>query len=148
MESSADTRTLKIVANNSTLEEEVYKVTTDGISLITFGINETFDPPLQLLKFPMRVGDGFDWSGTFTSGKPLPTNAEITTAAESISLATGAAQAVRVDVLLKLSDGSPQPSERRMVFWFVKGEGPVRRDFGDDVREPRVEVAGNSGGSN
>lgn len=142
LEARTTERELQLINEGVVMEKETYRVTTEGIWLVKLRdgeTGETFVPALPLLQFPMRVGDSFSWDGKMIIGnRALPTSGRIQTGAETISLATGPTEAVRVEILLELRDGSPRPAQRRLTFWFVKGEGPLRRDYGgQEIREPR-----------
>ncbi len=136
-------RTLLIRNEEVVIEKEVYQVDDQGIALARIGPGEgdQFDPPLTLIRFPAKEGDKVEWKGSQRFGATRGVNATAvsTTQTEVVSLATGSAQAIRVDVEITLDDGSPQKSKRRLEFWFVNGSGPVKRDFGaSQVREPRL----------
>ncbi|MCH8273856.1 MAG: hypothetical protein IH851_03615 [Armatimonadetes bacterium] len=141
-------RTLRALRDGDLMDEEVYIVTTEVIEIeqIPPGAGERFDPPIPLLWSSMRIGDEREWKGKVLYGKQgIPTEATVKTSVESVTLATGPAETVYVEVNLRMDDGSPKKAERRLRFWFVKGEGPVKRDFGEQVREPRAESDADAG---
>jgi len=37
-----------------------------------------------------------------------------------------------------MMDSTPKEALRRLDFWFADGLGPVKRDYGNQVREPRA----------
>lgn len=134
------TRVLKLISDKVVVEEEHYSLTTDGLTLIRIGPTpgETFEPGLPVLKFPSSVGDSWKWTGKIKIGdRSIDAEAEIKTRSESVQFATGRATPIVSEISLKLNDGSPTPAQRRFTFWIVKGEGPVKRDFGNQLREPR-----------
>jgi hypothetical protein len=142
MKVSGEARVLSVAKDGAVIDEESYIVKSDGVYLARKGTagGDTFEPPIPLLKYPSKVGDKYEWTGTVSSGGPdrIKSEASITTSAESLSLATGTHEAVRVSIALLIHDG-PKPAERKMSFWFVKGQGPVKRDFGtNQVRVPRA----------
>jgi len=138
MQTEGTTRTIMISKDGVPIEEEVYEVTTQQIAIKSMGTGETFEPPLPLIKFPMSVGDTFDWDGKIVfAGHELIGKAKIVTSRDTPDLATGPRETLKVSVELELSDGSPKPAKRRLDYWFAEGVGPVRRDYGNQVRTPR-----------
>jgi hypothetical protein len=133
-----NTRTIKIFKDGVPIEEEVYIVTTEQISVKSMGTGETFDPPLPLIKLPMSVGDTFDWTGKIVfAGHELEGKAKAVTSRDTPDLATGPRETLRVAVELEISDGSPKPATRKLDYWFAEGVGPIRRDYGNQLRTPR-----------
>ena len=138
---SDQTIIIQAIKEGIVLDEEIYRVTTEGVWLLQIGEGEEFEPGITLLKYPMKIGDKFDWKGHLVYGnRKIKSDAVVTTRTETISLATGSAEAVKSEVVLKIHDGSPTPAERKLDIWFVKGEGPVKRDFGNRIREPRTKT--------
>lgn len=130
---------LAIQRNGVTLEEEVYDVDTKGISAVQLGTGERLDPPLPLLELPMRIGEEFGWTGDVIVGSTkIPAEATISTERSRPDLPTGPVEAVHVVVILRMMDGTPKEALRRLDFWFADGLGPIKRDYGNQVREPRV----------
>lgn len=132
------TRTIKISKDGVPIEEEVYIVTTEQVAVKSLGTGETFDPPITLIKFPMTIGDAFDWEGKIVfAGHDMVGKAKAVTSRDTPDLATGPKETLRVAVELEISDGSPKPAMRRLDYWFAEGVGPIRRDYGNQVRTPR-----------
>ena len=69
-----------------------------------------------------------------------PATAEIDSSIGKVTMVDGPQTAVRVDVRLHMpAFGDSGAGRRALVFWFVKGRGLVRREFGSEsVREPTV----------
>jgi len=129
---------IELLAHGQVLETESYKV-TDKAFLLAHAAGEHYKDPLPLLKFPMKVGDTWNWVGTMTAGDaPHKAQAVVSTTSESILLPTaGATETVLVVVDLSIAGGGPTPAKRRMRFWFAKNMGLVKRQFGDaSSREP------------
>lgn len=147
---STDTeREVKIFNGDVLLESEQYSVSAEGIGLKSFGPaeGETYDPPIPLVKQPMTVGEKIEWSGTYNvHDRRIPATATTETVVEQLPLATGAIETLRCQVDLLIDDGSKQNVKRTVIVWFAKGLGPVKRDFGKQVRAPRVESS--EGGKN
>ncbi len=130
---------LAIQRSGVILEEEVYAVDTKGISAVQLGTGEGLDPALPLLQLPMHVGEEFDWTGAVIVGKTkIPAEATISTERSRPDLPTGPVEAVHVVVMLRMMDGTPKEALRRLDFWFADGLGPIKRDYGNQVREPRA----------
>ena len=120
------------------LEHEAYTVDASRFALWRAG-GELYDPVIPLLTDPLKVGSKWEWKGQMrlaVDGKPAegPTTSTPATAAVSLvndqlNLRSGASEALRVDVLLKMDSGTAQPAERKLSFWFVAGKGMVKREF-------------------
>lgn len=126
-----------LTAHGQVFETETYE-DNDG-SFAFVGIDDQFEPPLPLLKFPMRIGDKWEWKGTLKSATVShPATATVTTARDNLFLAgQGDLETLRSDVRLFLDSGTPTPAERKLTFWFVQGRGIVRREIGTaTIRQP------------
>jgi hypothetical protein len=131
------TYTIEIVGDGEPIESEVYRVDKGAISAVRLGTGETADPPIPLMKFPMTVGDKFDWSGQIAVGdRTLQASAVVSSEISRPDLATGPVEAVHIHVELEISGGTQREANRRLDFWFAEGKGPVMRDYGNQVREP------------
>ena len=138
MESSGNTRTIKVTRDGVPIEEEVFFVTAESVAVKSLGTGERFDPPLMLFKVPFTIGDSFEWSGNIDlAGPAIKASAKSVTSRDRPDLATGPREALKVAVDLIIDDGSPKPALRKLDFWFVDGVGPVRRDYGNQIRTPR-----------
>jgi hypothetical protein len=133
-----NTFTIQLKSYGQLFEREVYAYDAGSFSL-SDAAGETYDKPLTLLKFPMNVGDSWRWTGTMTSGnEPHKATAQISTSSEQLLLAEGGAtDSILVVVDLNLESGGPNDATRKLRFWFVKGKGLVKRQFGiGSTREP------------
>lgn len=123
-------------------ETERYTSTDQDFCVLDAG-GEVYDPPIPLIKYPMRVGDEWDWTGRIMTGQqPHPAKAKVTTASEAMMVNGGTVPAaVRVQVELQIDSGRPNaPSKRMLTFWIAPDMGVVRRSFGDySSREPAEE---------
>jgi len=129
---------LVLIANDVVMDREVYHRDDKELS-ITFGAGEAFSPPIPLMRFPMRVGDTFDWSGVMMSNnRARGARAKVTSAVAKTDTGEGNETGVRVHVALDILPEQKGPGiKRSMTFWIVEGKGVVRREFGSDsVREP------------
>jgi hypothetical protein len=144
--SNDSTREIRVIANSEEIESEVYKVTEQEIALSHIGIGkalggETYNPPLTLVKFPMSVDGKVEWRGKLLIGdREFDASAVTVSKREQISLPTGTLETLHLQATLKISDGASMVSERKFEFWFGMGLGPVKRDFGNQVRIPRKPV--------
>lgn len=118
------------------VDREVYISEVDGFHLV-HAAGENFDPPLPLLKFPMRVGAKWAWRGTTTAeGAAQAARASVRTAIGRIPVAGHLENAVEVNVDLEMGTDTANPMSRQLQLWFVKGHGVVKRSFGEEsVRE-------------
>jgi hypothetical protein len=129
---------IELRAHGQTFEQERY---VDGPTAFSFHgtSDETYVPDIDLVRFPMHVGDSWDWSGTVSSGGiSRKASAEVKTSPKSLYFGDASAQAIEVEVDLSLfSQGEKLPASRKLKFDFVPGQGILRREFGDaSVREP------------
>ena len=93
---------------------------------------EFYQPPVPLLKFPMNIGDSWEWSGKSVSGdQPHKGRAKITTSSQT--------SLVKVQVDLELESGGPNPAKRTLTFWFSPGKGVVKREFGESSSRISLE---------
>lgn len=121
-----------------TFEHEAYRFDKSRFSLWRAG-GELYDPVIPLLIDPIIAGSKWDWSGKMilaADGTPstspesvTPANATVSLSNDKLNLRAGAVDAMRVDVLLKMDSGGPTKAERKLSFWFVKGQGLVKREF-------------------
>lgn len=126
-----DSLTFDLRSYDQSFEQEVYKF--DGASFnLAYAAGDNYEPALPLLKFPMNVGDEWQWSGTMTSGNlPHKATAVVKTSTEQVLLpGAGATNCVLVGVDLAIDSGGPNPATRKLRFWFVKNGGLVKRQFG------------------
>jgi hypothetical protein len=104
------------------MEVERYMVTEDRF-LLKEAAAEEFDPPIPLIQFPLEVGSTWKWKGVMRSGDiDHPADATIGTTEERTQLI--------VTVDLRMESGGQKPSLRKLVFWFERGRGIMRRELG------------------
>ncbi len=135
---SGDNMTLELEAHGQTFETENYSVNNNAFELIDVA-DEHYEPNLPLLKFPMRIGDKWEWKGTMTSGQePHNATAVVTSTSDSVLLpGSGTVDTVLVVVDLSIDSGGPTPATRKLRFWFAKDKGLIKRQFGTgSSREP------------
>jgi hypothetical protein len=122
-------------------ETEGYQSQSDNFALVN-AAGETYEPPIALLRFPMNVGDSWDWKGKMMTG-PVAHDAEatVTTSSDKVDMGGSQADAVRVDLDLRMDSGTDKPALRRLEFWFVKGKGVVKREFGSSTSREPLEAA-------
>ena len=120
------------------VDQEIYDDNGSTFAL-AHAAGENFQPPLPLLNFPMHIGDSWDWSGTTTlENSTHPAKAAVRTSVSRTVIKGSPENAVEVDVDLQMGLDTPTVMRRQLKFWFVKGQGIVRRSFGEEsVREPR-----------
>jgi hypothetical protein len=138
MKIEGTTRTIEISREGVPIEDEVYVVTQDAIAIKSLSTSEAFDPPLVLIKMPLAIGDTYEWEGKIDfAGPAIDATAKVVTSKDTPDLPTGPRETVRVAVELRIDDGSPKPAIRKLDFWFAEGVGPIRRDYGNQLRTPR-----------
>ena len=128
----------EISAHGQVFESETYSVGETTFDLLDVA-GEHYEPKMPLLKFPMRVGDQWQWSGTMTAGeKPHKAQATVTSTDDSVLLpGSGSTDTILVVVDLSIESGGPTPATRKLRFWFAKDKGLIKRQFGiGSSREP------------
>ena len=130
--------TIELRAHGETFERERY---FDGPASFSFRgtDDETYSPDVELIRFPMRVGDSWGWTGTVSSGGiSRKADAVIKSGPKDLYIGGVPKEAVEVVVDLSLySQGYKIPATRKLKFDFVQGQGIIRREFGDaSIREP------------
>lgn len=124
---------ISLLYNQELFEKELYQNSGETFGLVN-AAGETYKPPIPLLQFPMHVGDTLNWNGTMFTG-PAGRDAKATIRSRDDKVDMGDAQtdALRVDVDLEISSGANVPANRHLAFWFVKGKGLVKREFGSST---------------
>ena len=121
------------------IERESYLDLPDRFELAQ-AAEESFQPPIDLIRYPFISGHSSRWSGTMISGKSsLDANGTITADMRNAYLGGVQRKTIHVDVVLtmKSQSGSALP-QRRMSFDFVIRGGLQGREFGEaSRREPR-----------
>jgi hypothetical protein len=118
------------------VESEKYFSSKDIFSFAATA-HEKYDPPLNLIRYPLTVGDSWDWSGDVIIGKNrTKASAKITSSADSLNLSAGKTETLLITVDLTY-EGKSAPSVRQLKFWFKPGLGLIRRElWGSSTREP------------
>ncbi len=130
--------TIEISAHGQVFENETYQIGDKSFDLLDVA-GEHYEPKLPLLRFPMRIGETWDWTGRMTAGEePHKATATITSTSDSVLLpGSGSTDTVLVIVDLSIESGGPTPANRKLRFWFAKDKGLVKRQFGiGSSREP------------
>lgn len=119
----------EMITRDQVLETERYGVSPKHFQLIEANL-ETFEPPIELLRFPMNVGARWDWSGHLVSGdrKHQATALVISEVDGPIENLTGT-ESMRIDVQLSIDSGAGKPASRELSFWFMPKQGVVSRKF-------------------
>lgn len=118
-------------------ESEKYFSTADVFSFSATA-HEQYDPAINLIKYPLNVGDSWDWAGEVIVGKTRrKATAKVTTSADPLNLPNDKISALLVKVDL-VYGGTANPAARELKFWFKPGEGLIRRElWASSTREPR-----------
>lgn len=137
-----DSIRIDLLGHGQIIESEHYKSTDQAFCLVSAN-GEEFSAPVPLIKYPMKVGDGWKWEGvTLTGPVKHKASAQVSTSAESLPIkGQTVPNVVRVDVVLTFDSGNPDdPAERKLSFWIAPEMGVVKRSYGNySVREPPVK---------
>lgn len=129
---------LRVEFEDALVETERYAQGPNGIRLVQ-AAGETFAPHVELLRAPVVSGGRWEWEGTVQSGSTaLPAEAVLRSYSDRVFLSGGSSlEAIRVDVDLEIGGKEREPVRRQLRFWFVPGQGLVKREFGPgSVRLP------------
>lgn len=133
-----DQVTFLLLDHGEVFESETYQSTDKAFSLVN-AADEKYDPPLPLLKFPMRDVEKWSWSGNMVTGTiARKATATISTTREPLYLKSSPHETLKVtvDIGLEANPGKA-PLWRQLVFWFEPGAGIIKREFGSaSVRQP------------
>lgn len=123
-----DTVTHTLLSEGVAIESETYVSDPGQFCLGAFG-DEVFQPTIPLLKFPLNVGDTWNWKGRFGAKENLiPAEATIKTEWDPLNLERfGATNAVRAEVTLVYGGSGQFQAERKLQFWFSEAQGMVKR---------------------
>lgn len=120
------------------IEVEEYESTPGSFRLVSAS-GEVYDPPMELLRDRVKIGEEWRWNGTAHSqlpgspaastGTKTPAEATIQMVNDTVNIPGGPFNARRVEVHLRIKDGSPRPLSRKLQFWFVEGRGMLKREF-------------------
>lgn len=130
---------IDMLAHGELFDSEAYKLNSECFAL-SEGAGEEFNPPIPILQFPMNVDGGqWSWAGTLSSERdPHPAKATIVSKTEELTFGQSSVWTVQIDVNIKLEGSeSSLPANRKLKFWFGKGYGLIKRQFGNiSIREP------------
>jgi hypothetical protein len=97
---------------------EYLAVAEDGIRRMRVG-KQDVDPPVPILRFPLRVGD--KWSAKYTAGAEAEARFEVE-GEDEVTLRLGTFKAYRQ--VVTMTSGKETV---RTVLWYAKGVGPIRQ---------------------
>lgn len=134
--------TFEITAKGEVLEQEHYENDDTGFRFASLS-DESFNPPIPIIRYPFTVGEKWEWSGTAGLGQNIKqATAVVTSTQETLNLVTGVADCVRVTADLEVATGGPGKSKRPLKFWIEPGKGIVKREFAySSTREPRPKTS-------
>ncbi len=130
---------IDLVHEDSIIERERYLDQPDRFALVQ-AAEETFEPPLDLLRFPFVPKHPWHWEGQMRSGTAtLDASGSISADLRSTFIGDAQRDVIHVEVKLtmKSKSGTALP-ERRMSFDFRPKAGLQAREFGEaSTRVPR-----------
>jgi hypothetical protein len=127
---------IEMFLHDELYDDEQY-ISRQGSFSLKSAAGEIYDPPMPLLKFPMNVGEKWEWSGVAIVGpERTEANAEIETSETRTYVCGVPVDAIRSLVRLTLPTANG-PIQRQMTFFFSPDRGVFRREYGQhSVREP------------
>jgi hypothetical protein len=128
---------LQFICFDRALDEERYSFDDTAFRYVG-SVEDTFEPGIPLLRFPLEVGDEWTWAGTNQfGGQERAATADVTTSQDRLNTVAGEYGTVKVAVQLSIESGSAKPVSRLLTFWFAPKRGVVRREFEwSTTREP------------
>ncbi|MBC8104706.1 MAG: hypothetical protein H7Z41_19195 [Cytophagales bacterium] len=124
---------------------EAYRETPSALLMTAMGEDSRplmqLSPPVPLVRYPLREGDGVAWTGTFRFGDTTypATGYSRISAIERVATPLGRVPAYRVDTLISIyQDG--QMVKFPTMRWLAPGIGFVRRSFVDQGRPYYAEL--------
>lgn len=130
-----------LMKDGEEFDREEYEDSFQAFRLLQAG-GEHYEPPIDLLQFPMNVGKSWEWQGSIqVANNPRTAEARIETAEDKQIVDGAPVEAVRVTVTLKFTvvagDEKKEVAQRVLTFWFAKDQGLFRRQYDwVSVREP------------
>jgi hypothetical protein len=108
----------------------VYALAPKGLMLVALGSGEPlrFDPPLPMLRFPLKAGDVAKWRGTLV-GKKIKQAASALVrvgGAETLTQDNTKRLAYRVDMVIVISRSKDKVERQQTTLWFAPEIGLVR----------------------
>lgn len=134
---------LLIKTHGAVLDSETYRYTENEVGFLGLQ-GEEFISPIPIIRYPVRDGDEFEWSGKVkdVTAQSRLASAKIRISSETLNLPIGVFQAIRSDVALELESGAEEPATRDLVFWVVPDHGVMKAQFGHSyTRQPRSTLA-------
>jgi hypothetical protein len=125
--------------------QEIYRETPTGIELLAFGDASQnkieIDPPLSLLRYPLKDGEEERWKGKLTvRGKVLrATGYSRISARENIVAPAGRFVSYRIDTVLTIPNATT-PTHFPSIRWLASGIGFVRRGYADTGKPAVAEL--------
>jgi len=127
---TGDILDLRFISHDEEIESERYRYSDREFDLVQ-AAEDTFTPPIPLLKFSFTTGDSWDWKGTLKEGNATRSaSAQIRTSFDRVQIKTLWTDCAKSDVLLSIDSGTAAPATRQLSFWFAAGQGPFKRTFG------------------
>ena len=121
------------ISEGKVIDEEVYDVQNRTI-LLKEAVGENFLPPITLIEFPLEVGSQYQWKGKLACElNKIDGSATVLTSTDFVSLKDKSEDAIKVEVNLSFGSGG----NRKLSFWFVKGQGILKTEMVKTIREPK-----------
>lgn len=130
---SGDTLVLSLQVFDVEIEREVYSLAGGGFALVE-AMGMTYEPPIPLLTEVSRIGDERDWKGKLRWAGERSVSGTATIALSQGRLEVPDEPAILVTVDLGVESGARSPAKRAMKFWFVPGQGLLKRDFASGTK--------------
>ena len=132
------TYAIELMKEDEILDREVYDDSVDRFRLVMAG-GETYEEPIDLLRFPMKIGDSWEWQGKIVAnGNPREAMAKVETVEDQQFIAGAPVPAVKVIVTLQFrAVGASDAAKRILTFWFADKKGLFKRQYDSvSIREP------------
>lgn len=128
---------IELLNHDAEFEREEYVDSFDGFRLKA-AAGESYEPPIDLLRFPMTVGDKWQWNGKIKlNSDAAEAWADVETSEDTQYVGAVSVPAVRVRVTLRFASSPETEAERNLTFWFAPDRGLFKRQYDTvSIREP------------
>lgn len=121
--------TIEVSAGGKLTNKQIWRVSKDGIFQVAAGLKlDKLTPPQPLVKFPIKEGDKYSWTGVGTvAAKPAQMKADyVIKGSRLVDTEMGQVQALLVESVTEITIDKNQKGASALSMWFKPGTGLVR----------------------
>lgn len=120
---------IEVSAGGKVTNKQIWRITKDGISSVASGVKlDKLTPPQTIVKFPIKDGDKYSWSGTgIVAGKPAKMKSNYTVkGSRVVDTEMGQVQALLIESDTTIEIDAKNKGASRLATWYKPGTGLVR----------------------